>query len=203
MKNKKDISEKLEQENKFEEREAEREAIEEIEQEKIMEDVSGEIAEDVVGNEGVEAKSPADEYLEGWKRCQADFENYKKRQAESQKDLLRYATQNIILQILPVIDNFQASTSHIPEDHKENPWVTGIMYIQKQLEQVLTDNGVVEIEVKIGDHFDPMKHEAIEDKDCKLEKEEKKEFKNKIKKIITRGYQMGERVARPSRVIVE
>ena len=68
--------------------------------------------------------------LENWKRTQADFENYKKMQAESQKDLLKYATQNIILQIIPVLDNFQMSTAHIPEDQKDGGWVTGIMYIQ-------------------------------------------------------------------------
>lgn len=141
--------------------------------------------------------------LDGWKRCQADFENYKKRQAESQKDLLRYSTQSIVLQILPVIDNFQASTAHIPEDQKENPWVTGIMYIQKQLEQVLTDNGVEEREVKVGDNFDPALHEAIENKECACEAGEEKKFQNKIKQVVTRGYAIGDKVIRPARVIVE
>ncbi|EKE11719.1 MAG: GrpE protein [uncultured bacterium] len=141
--------------------------------------------------------------LDGWKRCQADFENYKKRQVESQKDLLRYSTQNIVLQILPVIDNFQSSTAHIPEDQKDNPWVTGIMYIQKQLEQVLSDNGVMECEVRIGDNFDPAKHEAVEDKECACEKGEEKEFKNKIKQVVVRGYMIGDKVIRPARVIVE
>jgi molecular chaperone GrpE len=146
-----------------------------------------------------------DEYLDGWKRCQADFENYKKRQAQSQKDLIRYSTQNIVLQILPVIDNFQASTSHIPEDQKENPWVTGIMYIQKQLEQVLVDNGVEEIVASVGDNFDPVKHEAIPDKECQCDKCdcENEKFKNKIRKVILKGYKIGDRVIRPARVVVE
>lgn len=202
-KDKKDFSDKLEQEEKFEEREAEKEAVEEIE------------AENSEAASGPEEEKPAEagnaeeflgkeaEYLDGWKRCQADFENYKKRQAESQKDLIRYSTQNVILQILPVIDNFQASTEHIPEDQKSNPWVTGIMYIQKQLEQVLTDNGVAEIETKIGDNFDPARHEAVEDRECKSCKSKDYKFKNKIKKIVTRGYQMGDKVVRAARVIVE
>lgn len=149
----------------------------------------------------------AEEYLDGWKRTQAEFENYKKMQLQSQKDLLRYSTQNIVLQILPVIDNFHASTDHIPEDQKENPWVKGIMYIQKQLEDVLTENGVDEIAVKEGDNFDPIFHEAIEDKhcdncgDCGCEK--KPEYKNKIKKVLTKGYKIGEKVIRPARVVVE
>lgn len=148
----------------------------------------------------------AEKNLDGWKRSQAEFENYRKRQGESQKELIKYATQNVILQLIPVLDNFHMSTEHIPEDQKDNGWVTGIMYIQKQLGQVLADNGVEEISVKIGDTFDPVMHEAIEDKeccgkdcDCKTEKK----FKNKIKQILTKGYKLGEKVIRPVRVIVE
>jgi molecular chaperone GrpE len=101
-----------------------------------------------------------------------------------------------------VIDNFHASTDHIPEDQKENSWVTGIMYIQKQLEQVLTENGVTEIEVKVGDNFDPAMHEAVADMECKGCKTKDYKFSNKIKKVVTRGYQMGDKIIRASRVIV-
>ncbi|MDD5397145.1 MAG: nucleotide exchange factor GrpE [Candidatus Moranbacteria bacterium] len=142
------------------------------------------------------------ENLDGWQRCQADFENYKKRSAEAQKDLIKYATQNIILEILPVIDNFHASTDHIPTEQKDNSWVTGIMYIQKQLENIVTENGVEEIEVKEGDSFDPIFHEAIENHECSDCKIEHK-YKNKIKKVLTKGYKIGDRVIRAARVIVE
>lgn len=177
----------------------------EIEEEKKIEDIVEEVEDvaEVKEEESTDANELADTYLDGWKRCQADFENYKKRQAESQKDLIRYSTENIVQQILPVIDNFQSSTTHIPEDQKNNPWVTGIMYIQKQLETVLSDNGVVEIEVKIGDSFNPTKHEAVEDMECKSCKSKDYKFENKISKIILRGYSIGEKVIRPARVIVK
>jgi molecular chaperone GrpE len=138
------------------------------------------------------------EYLDAWKRCQADFENYKKRQAESQKDLVTYSNINLISEIIPVLDNFHASTEHIPEDQKENPWVTGIMHIQRQLETVLTDNGVMEIPIKKGDKFDPTVMEAIENKDCDPAK-----CKNIVSKVVMKGYKVGERVVRAGRVIVE
>jgi molecular chaperone GrpE len=142
------------------------------------------------------------ENLDGWQRCQADFDNYKKRSAESQKDLIKYATQNIILEILPVIDNFHASTDHIPAEQKDNSWVTGIMYIQKQLENIVAENGVEEIKVEVGDSFDPIYHEAIEDKkECACDKDHK--YKNKIKKVLVRGYKIGDKVIRASRVVVE
>lgn len=144
----------------------------------------------------------AGEYLDGWKRCQADFENYKKQQAESQSEMVKYACSSVILQVIPVLDNFHASTAHVPEDQKENPWVTGIMYIQKQLEQVLADNGVETIEPKVGDEFDPMVHEAVEDTNITNKETNGTNGADRIKKVVLRGYKMGERVIRAARVIV-
>jgi len=147
------------------------------------------------------------EYLNGWKRAQADFENYKKRQAESQKEFAIFASQDLVMRILPVLDNFHASTDHIPEDQKENPWVTGIMHIQKQLENVLKENGVEEIETKEGDEFNPGIHEAV--------KSDANDT-NKISKVLSKGYKIGpastredaastrggDKVIRPAKVIV-
>lgn len=142
--------------------------------------------------------------LEGWKRSLAEFENYRKMQAESNKDRIRYATENIISQIIPVIDNFQASTLHIPEDQKDGGWVQGIMYIQKQLEGVLSENGVEEINLKVGDNFDAKYCEAVLDNCCnKKECGKKEKYKNKIKKVILKGYKIGDKVIRPMRVVVE
>lgn len=140
----------------------------------------------------------AEEYLNAWKRCAADFENYRKRQAETQKEMMQYMNLSLILEMLPVIDNFRASTEHIPAEQKDGPWVTGIMHIQKQLEQILENNGVKKIEAKPGDKFDPEVHEALENKDCEPEK-----CKNIVKEVITRGYRMGDRIIRPTRVVVE
>jgi molecular chaperone GrpE len=166
-------------------------------------------AADVFENEGFEkdkkiAVQKAREYLEmkqsmeGWKRCLADFENYKKRQAENQKDLIAYSNVNLVLEILPVLDNFHSSTDHIPEDQKKSPWVTGIMHIQKQLEKVMEDNGVSEIIVKKGDKFDPSLHEAVENKEMKNEK-----CNNMIKQVLVKGYKIDSKVIRAARVIVE
>jgi nucleoside triphosphatase len=139
---------------------------------------------------------------DSWKRCAADFENYKKRQAENQKDLVAYSNINLILEILPVLDNFHASTDHIPENQKKSPWVAGIMHIQKQLEKVLEDNGVSEIKVKIGDKFDPEIHEALSDtNDTNIHANDTNT--HKVKKIVMKGYKTGDRVIRAARVIVE
>lgn len=159
-----------------------------------------------------------EEYLFGWKRCMADFENYKKRQQENQKSLGEYLKIDSTLQILPVIDNFRSATEHIPTEQKEAPWVVGIMYIQKQLEDILKENGVTEMDVKVGDEFDPNLHEAVSDSKLparnashndaggRMESESTngdKELGNKIKKIVLKGYKLGEKVIRAARVVVE
>ncbi len=149
----------------------------------------------------------AKEYLElkkskdSWMRCSADFDNYKKDQTRQMEDFRNFTKSDFILQVLPVLDNFHASTKHIPEDQKKSPWVEGIMHIQKQLEQVLKDNGVEEIEVKVGDEFNPEIHEAIAD--AKLRKEFESTNDNLIKKIMQKGYKINNKVIRAAKVIVE
>ena len=148
----------------------------------------------------------SEEYLNGWKRCQADFENYKKRQAEVLKDAYRYANEGMITEILPVLDNFYASTEHIPEGQKNDAWVTGIMHIQKQLEKVLEDNDVREIKIKVGDKFDPNIMEAIKQESMSNEQGAKNKYDNKecvVKIIVQKGYKIGEKVIRAARVVVE
>jgi molecular chaperone GrpE len=157
-------------------------------------------------------ESKEEEYLLGWRRCMADFENYKKRQQESQKNIGEYLKEDSALQIIPVIDNFHSATEHIPEGQKNVPWVVGVMYIQKQLEDVLKENGVVEMDVKVGDEFDPNLHEAIasnptyaEASAGKQEVESKKqeaENANKITRVVLKGYKLNEKVIRAARVIV-
>jgi molecular chaperone GrpE len=131
--------------------------------------------------------------LDSWKRCQADFENYKKSQARQQEEFRKYVKMDVIEQILPVLDNFEMSLDHVPEKSKENKWVEGIVYIKKQLEDVLKNNDIEEIIVKPGDKFDPEIHEAIGG-------EGKKQV---VKNIIQKGYKFNGRVLRAARVEVE
>jgi molecular chaperone GrpE len=162
-------------------------------------------AGDIIENEKKEYKDwlvksikKAAEYLENqnaldsWKRCQADFENYKKDQARHQEEFRKYAKMDVMEQILPVVDNFEASLAHVPEKSKENKWVEGIVYIKKQLEDVLKNNDIEEIAVKAGDKFNPEIHEAVGG-DGK---------KQKVTKVIQKGYKLNGRILRAARVEV-
>jgi|SRR6185369_17991681 len=142
-------------------------------------------------------KTEAEEYLEGWKRTQAEFENYKKRQAVAQKELGGYLIEKLLLDIIPVLDNFNQATGHVPEDQKNNSWVVGIQYIEKQLEDVLKANGVEMVEAKEGDEFDPKIHEAV---DHKQEEEKNESEKHVVSKMLQKGFRIGDRVIRPAKV---
>ena len=152
----------------------------------------------------------AEEYLNDLKRCQADFENYKKRQIEAQKELGGYLIEKLVLDIVPVLDNFRQATEHVPKEEKESPWVTGIQYIEKQLEKVLEDNEMKTMEVKVGEAFDPKLHEAVDSQPSTgnaqqetAEGSEPVELKgHTIAKVLQNGYQVGGKVIRPARVIV-
>ena len=137
-----------------------------------------------------------DEYLAGWKRCMADFENYKKRQLESNRFLGNHAKEEIIQKLLPVVDNFEASVAHVPKDSTNDPWVIGITHIQKQIENILEESSVKVIETKVGDEFDPEIHEAIQRKG-------EKSKTNKIKEVVQKGYKIGDRIIRAVKVIVK
>jgi len=105
------------------------------------------------------------EALNGWRRCLADFENYKKRQSESGRELADRAVEGVVSGLLPVLDNLNASLAHVPESHKDDPWVMGMTYIYKQFADALREAGVEEVDVEEGDVFDPEFHEAVESSD--------------------------------------
>lgn len=140
----------------------------------------------------------SDEYLNDLKRLQADFENYKKRVANEQRETMRFVTTGIISDLVPILDNFNMAVAHVPEDKKSDPWVTGITYIEKQFEEVLAGFGVSIMEVKAGDDFDPSRHEAMGSEQGAGDTKEQK-----IAKVLQKGYLMGEKVIRAAKVTVK
>ncbi len=143
-------------------------------------------------------------YLTDLKRLQADFDNYKKRQEVQQKELGGYLIEKLVLDIIPVLDNFRSATMHVPPEQKDSPWVVGIQYIEKQLETVLVDNGVTPIDAEPGEAFDPNLHEAVgTEEGGEAEGSESVEEKgHKIAKVLQKGYKVGAKVVRAARVNV-
>ncbi len=102
-----------------------------------------------------------EEYLGGWRRAQADYQNLVKETEIRKIELIKYANEDLIREILPVLDNFKTAFRQIPEAEKNSAWVVGFSYIKKQLEDVLKNHNVEEIKT-VGEQFNPEEHEAIE-----------------------------------------
>lgn len=127
-------------------------------------------------------------------RLQADFENYRKRTQKEKEEFGRYLNEDLILQILPVLDNFKLAVKHLPKELEQNEWVHGIWHIEKQLEQVLCDQGVSAIG-NLGETFDPNLHEAVKEISSKHPE-------GQIIEVTQTGYRIADRVIRPAKVVV-
>lgn len=144
----------------------------------------------------------ANEYLIDLKRSQADFENYKKRIAAGQAELSAHLTRGIVTDLIPILDNFHAAITHVPKESEGSPWVTGITYIEKQFEDVLANYGVKPIDVKVGDVFDPTKHEALSHQDESGIKNQES-GQDVVSQVVQKGYVINSQIVRPAKVIVK
>ncbi len=135
------------------------------------------------------------EYLEGWQRERANFLNYKKEEIERVSEMIKFGNEEMILKILPVLDNLEKSQEHIPDNLKDTDYVKGMRQIIKQFQEILKSLGVERIE-SLGKKFDPRFHEAIEE----VEVEGKE--KGIIVKEVLVGYTFHGRLLRPAKVKV-
>ena len=134
------------------------------------------------------------ELTAGWQRTQADFANYK-RQAEIDKTrLIKLANQDLMLEVLPVLDNFQLAAKHVPAELESNNWAIGVKQIEKQLESILESEGLKKI-ATVGSQFNPHFHEAIEHLNSGKPEGE-------IVEEIVPGYTFDDIVIRPAKVKV-
>ena len=137
-------------------------------------------------------KIQLEELDDRFKRVAAEFENYKKRSSKERETLYNSLKSDVILTILPVVDNLEKAVDAKTED--EN-YKQGVELVLKQLKDVLALNGVKEIET-IGKTFDPELHEAVASvTDENLGKKE-------IKEEYRKGYILGSKVIRHSMVVV-
>lgn len=139
-----------------------------------------------------EVKEKRDEYLEGWKRTKADFENYKKKEQERLESFKKRSKENLIRELITILDSFDLSVLSSDDDKVEKK---GVELIRGQLQNILKNNGMSIIETSIGDEFNPQIHEAVER--VESDKEE-----GVIVEVIKAGYKFSEKVIRPSQVKV-
>jgi molecular chaperone GrpE (heat shock protein) len=120
-------------------------------------------------------------------RTQANFENYRKQSEKRIEDIRKMASKNVIVELLPIVDNFELALKNAPE----NKFMDGIKLIHDQIHKVLVEHGVELIEEMI--EFNPHFHEA-------LMKVASDQPENTILEVLQRGYKMHDVVLRPARV---
>ena len=109
-----------------------------------------------------ETADNAQEYLDGWKRCKADYENLVRETDQRVSAAVKYGTEQLLLELLPSVDHFNYAFKSIPEEERDSGWLTGIEHIQTNFLKVLEEHGVEMIK-SVGEKFDPQLHEAAEE----------------------------------------
>lgn len=137
-------------------------------------------------------KNSLDEKEDRYRRIMAEFENYKKRSTKEREGMYNSLVGDIISSMLPVLDNLEKAMDAKTED--EN-YKKGIELVYKQFKDVLTANGVTEIEA-VGKTFDPELHEAV------AQVEDENLGQQEVKEEYRKGYKIGDKVIRHSMVIV-
>ncbi|MGC9394276.1 MAG: nucleotide exchange factor GrpE [Anaerolineae bacterium] len=143
-----------------------------------------------------EAEQKAAEYLDSLQRSQASFANYRKRNETEQVSWRSVANAALLSRFLPVLDDFERAFQALPKDLEGNPWLQGITLIQRKIAGILEAENVKPIELQPGDTFDPLYHQAV------LYQEVPDFEDGQIVAEVERGYILGERLLRPSSVVV-
>lgn len=104
-----------------------------------------------------DAQKKMEEYLAGWQRAKADYENLRQRTEAQRSELIKTATQELVGALLPIVDNLELALKHASKDTTLR---NGVQLIHKQLREVLAGQGV-EIIRAVRQSFDPAVHEAV------------------------------------------
>jgi molecular chaperone GrpE len=139
-----------------------------------------------------EEKEKAENYLASWQRSQADLENYIKRAEQEKSETIEFANTILLLDLLPILDDFERALDSLPAELDEQNWTTGIKLIYNKLKTILETQGLAEIKAK-GEYFDPYFHEAA----GQMEGEE-----GIVMEEIRKGYKFRGKLLRPSMVMV-
>jgi len=144
-------------------------------------------------DQAAKAEANWDRYL----RVTADFDNYKKRVTREKQESVKYANENLLTKLVPLLDNFEmaiaAAQGSTPEAMQSLQ--TGVNMIFQQLKSTLTEAGLEEIDAA-GAAFDPNWHEAVSQRETAEIPE------GHVAQQLRKGYKIRERLLRPATVIV-
>ena len=139
-----------------------------------------------------QVKEEKDKFL----RLFAEFENYKRRTAKERIELFSTASEEVMISLLPILDDFDRASAEIEKD-KDNEIFKGVLLIKNKLFDSLKSKGLALIDVNKGDGFNADNHEAVTQIPAP-----NKDMEGKIIDIIEKGYKLGEKVIRYPKVVI-
>jgi molecular chaperone GrpE len=160
-----------------------------------MEPAGGEDELDNLKSELDEANKKGQEYFQALQRAQADFANFRRRTEQQRQEQMIGAKADVILGVLPVVDDFLRALDMMPADDQSTDWGQGIQLIARKLVSALDQQGVKKIDA-LGKQFDPWQEEAV-DYVPTTEHDE-----GEVMEVVRDGYKIGDKVIRPAQVRV-
>ncbi|WP_319408161.1 nucleotide exchange factor GrpE [uncultured Desulfosarcina sp.] len=142
------------------------------------------------------AQAEANENRDRMLRMAAEFENFKKRSARELDDIRKYATENLIRELLSVVDNLErAIASAAPENENDQRLVDGVSLTLAEINKILERHYVSPIQA-LGESFDPAFHQAM------CQEESTDQPPNTVVQEFQKGYLIHDRLLRPAMVVV-
>lgn len=147
-----------------------------------------------VAEELAAAKAEAAQMKDRYARLQAEWDNYRKRTAAERESERARAAEKLVTDLLPALDDIERALNHAKESGDGSGLVEGVEAIQTKFLQILEKHKVVVVPA-MGEPFDAMKHQAVGTQEDESVPEET------VVQVYQQGYQMGDRVIRPSMVV--
>jgi molecular chaperone GrpE len=145
-----------------------------------------------LGDELASVSRQRDDYLDALQRLKAEFDNFRKRAARERDELVGRASEQLVKQLLPVLDDLERALE-AAAGHEEAKLEEGVRLVHRALSDLLAKEGLVEVETDGA--FDPHTQEA-------LLSQPSGEDEGTVIQVLQKGYRLGDRVLRPARVVV-
>jgi molecular chaperone GrpE len=142
----------------------------------------------------VEFRAELADLKDRWLRERAELENFKRRAVREKSDALRFGSEALLKDLIPIIDNLHRALAHARTSRDVDPIVTGVELVLRGFDEVLERHGVKVIEAR-GIPFDPSRHEAISHVESEAPA-------NTVIDEHQRGYVLHDRLLRPALVTV-
>tara|TARA_Y100000739_G_scaffold207510_1_gene196096 strand:+ start:818 stop:1333 length:516 start_codon:yes stop_codon:yes gene_type:complete len=156
-----------------------------------------EVQSNEVVEEQVEQSEQSEEidFQDKYMRLYAEFDNFRKRTVREKTDLIGSASSDIMLQLLPLLDDFDRAEANSTDDAEALK--EGMDLIRSKFTATLNSKGLKAMDTKAGDDFDLDKHEAIANVPAPSD-----DLKGKIVDVVEKGYMLGDKVLRYSKVVI-